>query len=89
MICLAGCQRPGSPLATQEWKGDPSLPDAATVFAQRDAEDKAKAMQDTAGLQAGSGARTDLTKAQESKAMPMPGQANDHSNVALDKAKGG
>ena len=76
-------------MATQEWKGDPSLPDAATVFAQRDAEDKAKAMQDTAGLQAGSGARTDMTKAQESKAMPMPGQANDHSNVALDKAKGG
>ncbi|OGB68147.1 MAG: hypothetical protein A2496_00285 [Burkholderiales bacterium RIFOXYC12_FULL_60_6] len=29
-----------------------------------------------------SAAKTDLTKAQESSAMPMPGQANDHSTTS-------
>lgn len=29
-----------------------------------------------------SAAKTDLTKAQQSSAMPMPGQANDHSTLA-------
>ena len=29
-----------------------------------------------------SAAKTDLTKAQQSNAMPMPGQANDHSTLA-------
>ncbi len=28
-----------------------------------------------------------MTKGEESKAMPLPGQANDHSTTALDKNK--
>jgi hypothetical protein len=30
-----------------------------------------------------------MIKAEESKAMPLPGQANDHSTTALDTNKGG
>jgi hypothetical protein len=30
-----------------------------------------------------------MNKAEESKAMPLPGQVNDHSTTALDKSKGG
>jgi hypothetical protein len=69
-------------------KGDPSLPDAATVFAAQDAADKAKAMQDTTALQQSAVPHEKMTEAEESKAMPLPGQANDHSTTALDKGKG-
>ena len=70
-------------------KGDPSVPDASTVFAAQDAADKTKAMQDSAELQQKPAPQEEMTKAEESKAMPLPGQANDHSTTALDKNKGG
>lgn len=104
-MALAGCQKSDAPAiisigvppepvtnATpipQFPKGDPSLPDAATAFAARDAVEKAKAMQETTALQQAPAPQERMTKAEESKAMPLPGQANDHSTTALDKNKGG
>ena len=104
-LALAGCQKSDSPPVTstgapprpvtnaapipQMPKGDPSLPDAANALAAQDAADKTKAMQDTAALQQKPAPQEEMTKAEESKAMPLPGQANDHSTTALDKGKGG
>ena len=70
-------------------KGDPSVPDAATVFAAQDAVEKARVMQETAALQDKPAPQEPVTQAEESKAMPLPAQANDHSTTALDKNKGG
>jgi hypothetical protein len=70
-------------------KGDPSVPDASTVFAAQDAAEKAKAVQDTTALQRKAAPQEKMTKEEESKAMPLPAQANDHSTTALDKNKGG
>ena len=104
-IALAGCQRsdtsgitsngaPSESVTTptpipQFSKGDPSVPDASTVFAAEDAAAKAKAMEDTAALQQKPAPQEPMTTAEESKAMPLPAQANDHSTTALDKNKGG
>jgi hypothetical protein len=46
-------------------------------------------MQDTAALPQTSAPEEKMTKAEESKAMPLPGQANDDSSTGLDKNKGG
>jgi hypothetical protein len=70
-------------------KGDPSVPDAATVFAAQDAVEKARLMQETTALQDKPAPQEPMTEAEESKAMPLPAQANDHSTTALDKNKGG
>ena len=104
-MVLAGCQKSEAPAITsngappqpvtnvtpspQMPKGDPSVPDASTVFAAKDAADKTKAMQDTTALQQKPALQEEMTKAEESKAMPLPGQVNDHSTTALDKNKGG
>jgi hypothetical protein len=88
-MVLAGCQRSDAPGITQVSQGDPSVPDAATTFAKQDAADKTKAMQDTTALRRNAAPQQEMTKAQESKAMPLPGQANDDSNLAGDKNKGG
>ena len=61
--------------------GDTSVPDAATVFAAQDAA-AAEANPDSRPA-------TALTKDQELKSMPMPGQANDHSVPAPAKSAGG
>lgn len=94
-MLIAGCEKSSAPAIMsnsapplpvtnaapipQVPKGDPSLPDAATVFAT----------QDTTALQKKPATSEKMTKAEESKAMPLPGQANDHSTPALDKSKGG
>ena len=104
-MVLAGCQRSDAPPVTsngappqpvtnaapipQMPKGDPSLPDAANALAAQDAADKTKAMQDTTALQQKATPQEEMTRAEESKAMPLPSQANDHSTPALDKSKGG
>ena len=104
-MVLAGCQKTDPPATTsiappqqpatnqspvaQMPKGDPSVPDVATTFAARDVAEKTHAMQDTATLQRKAAPQEEMTKAEESKAMPLPGQANDHSTTALDKNKGG
>ena len=104
-MVLAGCQRSEAPSVTSNGmpqervtntapipqfpKGDPSVPDASTVFAAQDAAEKAKAMQDTTALQHNAAPQEKMTKEEESKAMPLPAQANDHSTTAIDKNKGG
>jgi len=60
---------------------DASLPDAATVLA---AEASASA---GAGSQS-TNQRDRVTPGQESRAMPLPGQANDHSNTVADPKPG-
>ena len=75
-----------APIPQMTKKPDPG---AATVFAAQDAAEKAKAMQDTATLQQKPAPQEPMTKGEESKAMPLPAQANDHSNTALDKKNGG
>ena len=103
-ILLTGCQKDEGRIVTsrgerpqaganatpipQFSKGDPSVPDAATVFAAQDAAAKAKDLQETTALQQSAAPQKAMTKAEESKAMPLPGQANDHSTTALDKNKG-
>src|SRR5512147_3303485 len=97
-MMLAGCQKSDAPAITsssappepvtnaspipQMPKGDPSLPDAASALAAQDGADKTKAMQDTTALQQKPASQEKMTKAEESKAMPLPGQANDHSTTA-------
>ena len=58
---------------------DPSRPDAAAVFAGRDAADANAPQQGPAAVK-------EMTKEEESKKMPLPGQANNHSSTALDKS---
>ena len=102
---VAGCQKSDAPPVTsngappqtvtnaapipQMPKGDPSLPDAASALAAQDAAEKIKAMQDATALQQKPAPQEEMTGAEESKAMPLPSQANDHSTTALDKSKGG
>jgi hypothetical protein len=104
-MVLAGCQKSDAPAVTsngtppqpvtsatpipQMPKADSPVPDAATAFAAQDAAEKTKAMQDTTALQQKPAPQEKMTKVEESKAMPLPGQANDHSTTALDKNKGG
>lgn len=103
-MVLAGCQKsdpppimsngaPARPVTDatpirQLPKGDQSVPDAATTFAPQEVAGKTEAMQDTAALQQKRAPQEEMTKAEESTAMPLPGQANDHSTTALDKNKG-
>lgn len=75
-----------SPQATVQPSGPPpdtAPPDAATVFAVQDAADRAKVRQDADATNKPVPATT-MTKGEESKAMPLPGQANDHSSPARD-----
>ena len=104
-IALGGCEGSDVPAATsngappesattttpipQFAKGDPSVPDASAVFAAQDAADKAKAMEDATALQQKPAPQEPMTQVEESKAMPLPGQANDHSTTAIDKNNGG
>jgi hypothetical protein len=104
-VVLASCQKGEAPAVTSSGappppvanatpipqfpNGDPSVPDAAPAFAAQDAADKTKAMQNTTAMQHGPAPQEEMTKAEESKAMPLPSQANDHSTTALDKNKGG
>ena len=103
-VVLASCQKSDAPAVTsigappqpvtdatpipQFSKGDPSVPDASTAFAAQGAADKPRAMQDTTALPQKPAPQEEMTKAEESKAMPLPGQANDHSTTAMDKNKG-
>ena len=104
-MVLAGCQQSDEPAVTsngmpservtsttpipQVPKGDPSVPDASTVFAAQEAADKAKAIEDTNAMQQTAAPQEPMTEAEESKAMPLPAQANDHSTTAIDRNKGG
>jgi len=102
-MMLAGCQKTDAPAVTSDGKPsqtvtnvtpipqgparDPSLPEAAAVFGAPSAGEKAKAMQDTTALQKEPAHAQEMTKQEESMAMPLPGQAGDHSAAGLDKSK--
>jgi hypothetical protein len=60
---------------------DPSLPPASTAVTPSAAP---TAQDDAGGRVTGT-----LSRAQETSAMPMPGQVNNHSSTALDPAKRG
>ena len=66
---------------------DTSVPDASATFAAQDLADRAKALQDAAALNKPNPPTT-MTPAQESKSMPLPGQANDHSAPVSAKQRG-
>jgi len=104
-MALTGCQKSDAPAITYNgpppqpvintapipqmpWR-DPSVPDASAAFAAQDAADKTKTMQDTSASQQKPAPQEQMTRAEESKAMPLPGQANDHSTTANDKNTGG
>jgi len=100
---LAGCQNGDAPPTTSNREPsqavtnaasipqmptrDPSLPDATTTFAAQAAADKTKDVQNSAALPQKPATREKMTREEESKAMPLPGQANDHSTTALDKKR--
>ena len=104
-LVLAGCQKSDPTAMTSNGvppervasakpipqfpKGDPSVPDAATVFAAQDAAEKARAMEETAAVQEKPAPKEPMAEAEGSKAMPLPAQANDHSTAAPDKSGGG
>ena len=60
---------------------DPSVPPAAAVL-PRDGTASAPTYPST-------NQRNDISRNQESSAMPLPGQANDHSNTVADKPRPG
>jgi hypothetical protein len=66
---------------------DPSVPDAATALAQDAANAPALATKDASRAQQAE-PQSAMTKEVESKSMPLPSQANDHSTTALDKGSG-
>ena len=66
---------------------DTSVPDAATAFAAQDAAERAKALPAVVASNKPDPPTT-MTPAQESKSMPMAGQANDHSVPATAKQRG-
>ena len=101
-ILLAGCQKQAPTALSKEEPRqtvvagaapipqmptrDPSLPDAAAALAAEDPTEKAKGTRE-AELQQKPPAQVDMTKEEETKAMPLPSQANDHSTTTLDKNK--
>ena len=85
---LAACDKLAEPPAPRAGTGlpavpmampDPSVPPAPSVLSP--------ATTATAKDAASGRATGTLTPAQESTAMPMPGQVNNHSSTALDPAK--
>lgn len=71
----------------QTTSADPSVPDAATALATQDAAEKTKAMGDAGASQQAPVRQETMTKSEQSSAMPLPGQANDHSAIGLDAGK--
>ena len=66
--------------------GDTSVPDAAQTFATQGAAAAARASASAAV--ANVGPPSNMSKDQESKSMPLVGQANDHSAATRDKQTG-
>ncbi len=98
LVVSTGCdQRPGpgpgpqpsmplpttAPVAPAQVSIDPSLPDAKTTLRAAGVGVVAASASDA---QRGAPAHPAMTRAQEATAMPLPGQANDHSTLAQDSA---
>lgn len=100
LLALSGCDRkPADPpqpksmgmnapvaaapgVASSSGTPDPSVPSAAATAAVQAAPAASTARDDPSNR-----APDGLTKAQESNAMPMPGQVNNHSTTANDGGK--
>jgi hypothetical protein len=91
-VLLTACQNetarlPGSvplPAVLNGTSATPAVPDAAAALAAQDA--KAKAGQDATGVQNQPTPASTMSKEEESRTMPQPGQANDHSTLAPNKS---
>jgi hypothetical protein len=103
-LLLAGCGKPAADVAVTNgqpshvavhaepiqtpFARDPSVPDASVVFAAQDAADKAMNAKAASAPAAAATPQKQMTDAEESKSMPMAGQANNHSTPAPAKAAG-
>jgi len=95
-MLLVGCQKQDDPASTSRMQSLPSASNTTATSPQTATPDpslpKAAAMaagtQDPTSLQRKANPQGRMTKEEESKAMPLPSQANDHSTTALDKNKG-
>lgn len=83
MAVPAQIPAPAGAVTTAGAGPNPSVPDASGTFAAQDSAERAKALQDQGALNK-SGPPSTMSKEQESKAMPLPGQANDHSTAVRD-----
>ena len=79
----AGAAAPAGTLPVTPSAPDPSVPSATSVLSVLSAPATGTAKDEPA---AKVGANQSMTRTQESNAMPMPGQVNNHSTTALDPA---
>ncbi len=94
-LSLAACQNESAgvpddtrlPAIVTATPATPAVPDAATALAAQDAADKAKARQHGGTSLDTSNPASTMSKGEESRSMPQPGQANDHSTLAPDKSQ--
>ena len=94
-MLLVGCQKMDQPAVTSTGQLSPNVTINAAPIAQTltpdpsvpDAAGKGAGTQDPTALQHKAAPQEKMTKEEESKAMPLPSQANDHSTTALDKNK--
>ena len=94
-MVLVGCQKKDEsdvaskvqPSATVTNNSAPIAPTSTPDRSLPEVTGKAAATQDTTALQQKAAPQEKMTKEEESKAMPLPSQANDHSTTALDKNK--
>jgi len=90
-VLLSGCSRADVLIDPEAWR-DRSLPSASDVFAQRDAADRARIaalpvvpVVAIAPVVVPPVKGKKMTNTEELKAMPMPGQVNDHSSTQKKK----
>jgi hypothetical protein len=62
-------------------------PAGPTTMHERNAADGSQPLTETPGTTSVADREKELTKAEEATAMPLPGQPNDHSNVAPDASQ--
>ena len=94
-MLLVGCQKKDEPAVTSSGQRSPTVTNNTAPIPQTSTPDpslpeavgKAAGTQDTTALQHKAAPQETMSKEEESKAMPLPGQANDQSTTALDKSK--
>ena len=95
-MVLVGCQKNDEPAVGSRVQPSPTSSNTTAAIPQTSTPDpsipetagKAAGTQDVTALQRKADPQEKMTKEEESKAMPLPSQSNDHSTTALDKAKG-
>lgn len=88
-LALGACSR-SEPTSTQAVPPAPAMTQAPSATPSGDpaaASSPAPAADPSATANANDPPMQPMTKAEESAAMPMPGQANDHSTLASDPRK--